>query len=211
MRAYDIFKSLEYVDLEDLQDVKYIDEEPHITMCMNALRPKYHMLNAMAFPNRSVTVPILTQLGDMLQKEGITIVSEVLPVPDSNNFFYTITYHGKDKNFIRSLEIIADTCNQYLLAVKNLDVSINGDNNRFTVVCTLSYCDTAVPAIVLGNDKDKIPAAFGYKEQRPRIVSKPIETPKPALPIVGSIKDWNGHTIFYRSTGKGKIQVRGES
>jgi len=210
MRAYEICEPLEYAYLEDVRDVKYIDGEPHITMYLNAVGPPYRILNAGAFPNQSLTIPMFTQLGDMLRDQGITIVSEVLPASGNSNLFYTITYHGKDKSFIRSLEIIADICNQYLLRVTNLDVSINGDNNRFTVVCTLSYSGAAMPAIVLGNDKDKIPAAFGYREPRPMTVSKPVETPKPDHPIVGSIKDGNGQNVFFRNTDNGKIQVRGE-
>jgi hypothetical protein len=209
MTALEICHPLDYLYLEDIGDVRYIDGEPHITLYLNAIRPQYSILAVKPFPDQNLTIPMITELTDILRKKEILIVSEVLPSPSNSNLYYTITYTAKDRSFIRSLEIIADTCSKYQLWVKGMDVSISSDNNLFTVVCTLSSRDTPKPSIVLLSDNEKIPAAFGYKDIRP-IIAKVIEPAikEPDQPKLGSIRDRNGSNIFFRDTSNGKIQVR---
>ena len=213
LTIHDICNQYEHAFLQDIQDVSYDEGEPFVTINLNAARSGYTIIKAGAFSLQSSTLPMIADLSDFLRKQEITIISEALPTSDNGNIFYTITYTAKDWNLIRSLEIITETCDKYLLRVKKMDVSISSDCNKFTVVCSLSCCDLPDRTFTaLGSDKDKIPLAFGFRDLPPPAFPQPAKMPetesKPR--IVGSIRDNNGNMLFYRDTDTGKIIVKGD-
>ena len=212
LAAYEICDLLEYVYLEDIRDIRYINGEPHITLHISA-GTSYSTFTAGMFSGQNSTLSMIAELTGTLRQQGVSIVSEGLPGAGNGNLFYTITYTAKDRNLIQSLETIADTCSRYSLWVNNMDISISSDDTRFSVACTLSHNYETSPAITLPGEKDKIPAAFGYREPRVPVAAPVIkEIPKNEIepPVIGSIKDGGGNTVFYRDTDNGKIQVRVE-
>jgi len=197
--------------LQDIQDVSYDEGEPFVTINLNAARAGYTILKAGAFSLQSSTLPMIADLSSFLRQQEITIVSEALPTSENGNIFYTITYTAKDWNLIRSLEIITETCDKYLLRVKKMDVSISNGNNKFTVVCSLSCCD--LPDLTftnLGSEIDKIPVAFGFRDLPPPSFPQQIKTPTTddESRIVGSIRDSNGKMLYYHDASTGKIKIR---
>ena len=201
----------EHALLQDIQDVSYDEGEPLVTINLNAARAGYTILKAGAFSLQSSTLPMIADLSNFLRHQDITIISEALPTSDNGNIFYTITYTAKDWNLIRSLEIITETCDKYLLRVKKMDVSISNGNNKFTVVCSLSCCDLPDRSFTaLGSEMAKIPEAFGFRDLPPPSVPRPIAMPSTEgePKIVGSIRDKNGQMLFYRDADAGKIKIR---
>jgi hypothetical protein len=206
LTLHKICNQYEFACLQDIQDVKYNEKEPNVTISLNTAGGSYTILKAGAFSPQNATLPMIADLSGFLRQQNIQILSETLPTSNNGNIFYTITYTAKDWNLIRSMEIIHETCDKYLLRIKKMDVSIGSNNNNFTVICSLSHCNN------LNNDYKKledeikiIPQAFGYREEIPKIAHQfeviPEEEIKPA--IVGSIRDGNGKLIFYRDiTGK---------
>jgi hypothetical protein len=214
LEAHDIFNQLEYASIEDIRDVRYIDGNPHYTIHANAEKSTFSILTAGIFPGQNLVIPMIIDLTNAFRRQEISIISEVLPTDANGNHSYSVTYTSKDWNLIRSFEIIDYTCIKYRLMVKDLEVAINSENNRFTVVCSLSPCDTPVNVVTDLGGINKIPAAFGYKEPRltivPKFVEEPIIEPEPVNYqfIVGSIRDADSRTVFYRETRDGKIQVK---
>jgi hypothetical protein len=214
LTIHEICDQYEYAVLEDIQDVNYSDGEPFVTINLNAARAGYTIIKAGAFSLQSSTLPMIADLSNFLRQQEIIIVSEALPTSDNGNIFYTIIYTAKDWNLIRSLEIITETCDKYLLQVKKMDISISNGNNQFTVVCSLSRCYLPDRTItVMGKERGMIPLAFGYKDL-PLLPAVPRQTkmpePESEPRIVGSIRDGNGQMLFYRDTEAGKIKVWGE-
>ena len=159
---YKVFNQYKYADLLDIQEgVK--NGEPYASIYLNAVRTGITPPLAGSFPVQSTTTSIITELTNSLQKDGVSIVSEMMPTSSINNAYYTITYTAKDKNLINSLGIFTNICNKYQLWIKKLDVSISNDNSTFTVACTFTYCGKDITALA-GKSKEKIPPAFGYKE-----------------------------------------------
>ena len=147
-----------------------------------------------------------------LQKEKVSISSEILPSDHNRKSFYTIAYTAKDLNLISSLEIIAAFCNEYLLNITKMDVSIANGNNFFSVNVSLSQSGESYHALrSLGNEKAKIPIAFGYKEEIPNIAppDKKAMEAKPENTLVGSIRDTSGQIVFYHDTNTNKIFIKG--
>ena len=204
-----ICSQYDYIQLLDIQDVKYIDTEPHFTVSLNAVKPDYSIITAGAFGSQGFTLPIVAELTNDLRKQDVLIVSETLPT--TGDTFYTVTYSARGKNLVHSLETISEYCFRYPLWVKKLDVSINSESSRFTVICSFSQTEMPNNAIiVLGNEKEKIPAAFGYREPVPPPVAMDNKVPeiKPEAPVVGSINDGSRQVIFYRDTDDGKMKTR---
>jgi len=198
-----------YILLQDIQDVKYIDGEPHFTVSLNTVKPDYSIITAGTFGTQGFTLPIVAELTDDLRRQDVLIVSETLPT--AGDIFYTVTYSARGKNLVSSLETINVYCGKYPLWVKKLDVSINSESNRFTVICSFSQTEIPNNTIpVLGNEKEKIPAAFGYREPAPPPVAMDTRVPeiKPEAPVVGSINDGSRRVIFYRDTDDGKMKIR---
>jgi len=209
MTVRQIFDQYQFVFLQDIQSVNYIDGEPHITVNMNAARAEYAIPASVLFPSQSSNISMITETANLFQQNDISIVSEALPT--GNNVFYSITYTANDRELIRSLEIITDICIEYPLRLKKLDISIGSDKHSFTVNTALAYSNQLDNAeIILQNDKSKIPLAFGYKApslpDAPKIVITPEIITEP--PIIGSIRSGNAYTVFYRDTSDGKIKIR---
>jgi hypothetical protein len=93
-------------------------------------------------------------------------------------------------------------------------VSITSGNNLFAVNVSLSQSGETYHALhSLGNEKTKIPIAFGYREEAPNIAPtekkvKVIEA-KPDNSLVGSIKDTSGQMVFYHDADTKKIFTKG--
>jgi len=166
LAAYQLCNQYEYAYLVDIREDKNENGELGAAVYIDALREEYSFPAVNTFPAQNATVPIIIELTNSLRQNEISVVSEILPTAANGNTHYTITYTSKDWNLIRSLETISAVFNKYPLWVKSLDISINGDNSRFTVMCSLAYCDTQHTTL-LGAEKEKIPAAFDYKEPEP--------------------------------------------
>jgi hypothetical protein len=209
LNVYHLFSQYKYTQLQDIQEIRYGDNEPYITIFLNADKSEYASLPIMAFPAHDVTFPVITELSGILKDNDIFIMSETLPAAANGYLAYSINFSATDLNLISSLEIITAICNNYKLQVKNLDINIS--NKRFHVNCTLSYCnDENFPNIALGNDKYYIPLAFGYSWENPAVEYSTLDVIEYEKPIIGSIMDDSGKRTFFRDTADGKIQVRVE-
>ena len=203
----------EHALLQDIQDISYDEGEPFVTVNLNAAKAGYTILKAGAFSLQSSTLPMIADLSNFLRQQDITIISEALPTSENGNIFYTITYTAKDWNLIRSLEIITETCDKYLLRVKKMDVSISNGNNKFTVICSLSCCELPdLTFTALNSEMNKIPEAFGFRDLPPPSVPQLMKIPEARVEprIVGSIRDNNGQMVFYHDADTGKIKVKGD-
>jgi len=162
---YKIFNQYEYADLLDIQEGNK-NGEIFATIYLNATRAGYTVPAAVAFPEQSLTTPIISELTNSLRNDNISIISEVMPTSSIGNAYYTITYTAKDRNLIHSLEIFTGICNEYQLWIKKLNISISSDSSYFTVICTFTHCSTDT-SDSMGKNTEKIPLAFGYKEPVP--------------------------------------------
>ncbi|MDR1804395.1 MAG: hypothetical protein LBQ94_12400 [Treponema sp.] len=223
-----IFAQYDYVVLDDVSDVRYIDGEPSLTIFLSAVREGYLAPLTGTFFSQSFSLPIFSDLTNELKRNGISVVSETLPSAENNNALYTVTYTAKDRALVRSMEAITAIYDKYPVRVKAMDVSIGGDNNIFTVVCSLVQSD-APRYTAMGDEQripwDSIPAAFGYKEAAPpppppKAIAAPVQTPqvsqpqmppeqeiKPELSVVGTIRDARGQVLFYRDKEDNKIKT----
>ena len=217
-----IFNRYEYIVLEDIQDVRYIDGETQFNVFLNAVKNGYVTLPAGTFFSQNFSLPIFSDLTGELRRHGISIVSETLPSAENGNALYTVTYTAKDQALIRSMEIITGICDKYPVRVKGMDLSLGGESSFFTVVCSLSQSDAPRHTIgSLGDEKAKIPSAFGYKEaapppppkavtvqsQAPQAQKPPEQEIKPELSVVGTIRDGQGQILFYRDKEDNKIKT----
>jgi len=212
-----------YVVLEDISDVRYIDGESQLTVFLNAVRNGYVLPPYGTFFSQNFSLPIFTDLTGELRRHGISIVSETLPSAENGNALYAVSYTAKDRALIRSMEIITTICDKYPVRVKGMDVSIGSDSSLFTVICSLSQSDAPRSTIgSLGEEKAKIPPAFGYKEPAlppalppPKVAAVQVQEPqtsqtqeiKPQLSIVGTIRDGQGQVLFYRDNEDNKIKT----
>jgi hypothetical protein len=209
IKIYDICNNYEFLSLQDIQDIKYKDGEPVVTVRLAQKRGYITAKNGTFLPQNSA-IQMINQISNSLQNQKVSISSEILPSDYNGKNFYTIAYTAKDLNLISSLEIIAAFCNEHLLNIKKMDVSIAGGNDLFTVNVSLSQSiGSNQVSHVLGNEKRKIPIAFGYREEAPRIVppEKKVVEVKPENPRVGSIKDASGQMVFYHDTNTKKIFI----
>jgi hypothetical protein len=212
VKIYEICNRYDFLSLQDIQDVKYNEGKPFVTIQLKQAEKGYTLPNANAFSSQSSIIQLIDGISNLLQRQKVSISSEILPADHNGKNYYAITYTAKDRNLISSLEIIAASCNEYLLSIKSLDVLIANDGSLFTVNVSLSQSDEANYALhSLGNEKGKIPIAFGYREEVIKIVSpdkKTIEE-KPKNSLVGSIKDASGQMVFYHDASTKKIVVGG--
>jgi len=214
-KIYEICGGCDFLSLQDIHDVKYNDGKPFVTIQLNKAGKGYTLFNASAFSSQSSTIQLIDGISNLLRQEKVSISSEILPANHNGKNYYTIAYTAKDRNLISSLEIIAASCNEYSLDIKKMDVSITNDYHLFTVNVSLSQSGKTNQPYSLGNEKNKIPIAFGYREEIKKIISdivlpdkKPVET-KPKNNLVGSIKDSSGQMVFYHDVDTKKIVVGG--
>jgi len=217
IKIYEICSRYDFLSLQDVQDVKYNEGKPFVTIQLNQAEKGYMLHNANAFSSQSSIIQLIDGISNLLRQQKVSISSEILPANHNGKNSYTITYTSKDKNLISSLDIIDASCNEYLLSIKSLDVSIANDGSLFTVNVSLSQSDEANNALYsLNTGKSKIPIAFGYREEFTKIVppdkkttdEKTIEA-KPGKSLVGSIKDGSGQMVFYHDASTKKIVVGG--
>jgi hypothetical protein len=217
IKIYEICNRYDFLSLQDIQDIKYNEGKPFVTIQLNQAGKGYTLHNASAFSSQSSTIQLIDGISNSLRQQKVSISSEILPAGHNGKNSYTITYTAKDKNLISSLDIIVASCNEFSLSIKSLDVSIANDGSLFTINVSLSQSDEADNALYsLGNEKSKIPIAFGYREEVIKIVSpekrvaeeKTIEA-MPGKSLVGSIKDASGQMVFYHDASTKKIVVGG--
>ena len=211
LAAHTIFAHYDYFLPQEIREVLYNGGEPYLTVNVNVKRAGYAQNAAGIFPSQGFILPVIAELAGDLLRRGISIASEVLPAAAAGSNFYTVTYTANDRDLIQSLDIITSYCDKYALRIKRMDISITSDNNRFNVICSLAQCGISSQMYTLtGNKKEKIPAAFGYRESAPAAVEM-TTTPEtsPQTPVLGTIRDRSGNMLFYRDTNDGKIKVRG--
>jgi hypothetical protein len=215
VKIYEICNRYEFLSLQDIQDVKYNDGEPFVAIQLKQAEKGYTLLNANAFYSQSSTIQLIGGISNLLQRQKVSISSEILPANHNGKNYYTIAYTAKDRNLISSLEVIATSCNEYSLSIKKLDITIANNNSLFTVIVSLSQSSEVNSALHnLGNEKEKIPIAFGYREEVLKIASsediKTIEAKSEKF-LVGSIKDPSGQMIFYHDASTNKIVIGGSN
>jgi len=206
--AHEIFDQLEYLNLQDIQDVRYIDDIPWLTITAKLNNNFYSLPVFSQFLMQGTMLAINAELTESLQSQNLIIVSETLPSVGNNYSLYTITYTAKDQNLVRSMEIIEHMCESYSLRVNSLFISTGSNKSIFTITCSLS-------SIVSQNgfeskltvEKEKIPVAFGYKPVRQPVVNVQSQQKTRETPVIGTIKDFSGETVYFHNT-EGKIQVR---
>jgi hypothetical protein len=217
IKIYEICNRYDFLSLQDIQDVKYNEGKPFVTIQLNQAEKGYTLHNANAFSSQGSIIQLIDGISNLLRQQKVSISSEILPADYNGKNSYTITYTAKDRNLISSLEVIAASCNEYLLSIKSLDVSIANDGSLFTVNVSLSQSDEANNVLYsLDNEKSKIPIAFGYREEVIKIApperkatdEKTVEA-KPEKSLVGSIKDASGQMVFYHDASTKKIVVGG--
>ena len=210
LSAYQISEKLEYLYPYNIQDIKYNDGMPSFTFFLNADKD-YECPITANFPAHNITLPMLASFKDKLLEHDIYLVSEI--IPNAIYGYYTITYSAKDWNLTRSFEIIEDFCRLYPLIVKSMDLTINNENNLFTVVSSFSYTNGTRQIVdPVYKEKNIIPIAFGYRENMPVQAGRVISLPSQSLEhrILGSISDGSGQLTFYRDLNDGKLRVRGD-
>jgi len=219
-----IITQYDYVVLEDISDIRYIDGESQFIVFLNAVRNGYMTPPTGTFFSQNFSLPIFTDLTGEFRRNGISVISETLPSDENGNALYTVTYTAKDRTLTRSMEIIMAITDKYPVRVKVMEISLGGEGSLFTVVCSLSQFDAPRYATrSLGDEKDKIPKAFGYTEPAPPPpVPKAVaalapvqvqelqapQTPPSEVSVVGTIRDDRGQTLFYREAGDGKIMKK---
>jgi len=214
IKIYNICNRYGFLSLLDIHDIKYKEGEPVVTIQLNHGGKGYATAKNGIFLSQDSTIQLINQISGSLQKEKVSISSEVLPADYNGKSFYAITYTAKDHNLISSLEIIAAICNEYLLNITKMDVSIANGNNLFTVDVSLSQSGGSYHALhSLGNEKANIPVAFGYKEETVNIAApeKKVIEAKPENSLVGSIRDTSGQIVFYHDANTNKILIKGSN
>jgi len=212
LKIYNICNRYEFLSLLDMNDIKYKEGDPIVTIQFDQGRKGYTFRKNSVFPSQESAIQLINQISDSLQKEKVSISSEILPSYHNRKSFYTIAYTAKDFNLISSLEIIATFCNDYSLNITKMDVSIANGNNFFTVNISLSQSGESFYTLhSLGDEKTKIPIAFGYKEEAQIIVppGKIVIEAKPENSLVGSIRDMSGQIVFYHDANTNKILIKG--
>jgi len=217
LNIYRLFSNYNYIILQDIQEIRYGDNEPYITVTFNLNNTDYVTFPGTIFPMHTPTFNIITELSDTFINNSISIVSETLPAAANEYLSYSINFNAIDWNLMLSLETIAQICNKYKLSIKYFSISII--NNRFHVSCTLSYSDYEnFSNFLLGNEIYYIPLTFGYLWEEPviaNIVENIIEdivedTIEYERSIIGLIRDDRGTRTFYRDSVDGRMQVRVE-
>jgi len=208
LTAHTIFAQFEYMDLQDIQNVRYIDDVPWLTIAANIKRNVYSLPIYNQFPMQSTAITISSELTKTLYSQNVIIVSETLPTANNNYSLYTMTYTAGNKNLIRSMEIIEQLCVSYSLWVRSLDITISGDKSIFTVTCALSSSVKQEELVsMITAEKDKIPIAFGYRPIRQSVVTVQTQQKSEETPVIGTIRDFSGETIYFYNS-EGKIQTR---
>jgi len=215
IKVYEICNRYEFLSLQDIQDIKYNEGRPFVTIQLILAKKGNTLFKASAFSSQSSTIQLIDGISNLLRQQKVSIASEILPTDHNGKNFYTIAYTAKDRNLISSLEIIAVSCNEHLLSIRRLDISIANDGSLFTVNISLSQSSEVNNTLYIpGDEKEKIPIAFGYREEVLKIASseeiKTIEV-KPEKFLVGSIKDSSGQMIFYHDASTNKIVVGGSN
>ena len=212
LTAHEICARYDYFLLQDVKEVRYSGGEPYLTLYIHAARAGYAVPAAVSFPPQDIILPVSAGLTHDFRREGITIASETLPSFSGGNNLYTVTYTANGGKLIRSLDIIGSYCGAYQLSAKMMDISINSGSSYFTVVCSLARSD-APPSNSLpeNSEKEKIPRAFGYRDNTQVIAAPHITTTEnnPEMTILGTIRDSSGQMLFYRDIHDAKIKVRG--
>ena len=237
LTAHRIFSGYEYITLQDIQNVSYINGEPHITVNIKTAEEDYSVLAVTSFPDQSSFIPVIIELNNAFRQNEITIVSEVLPTSGNNS--YIMTYTANDRELVSSLEIFAALCEKYALKVSSMEITINDEKQRFTAAVALGYSD-GFEFIETHFSGGMVPAAFGYRSppppaarpvyrapaavpapvilQEPEVFPEPVmiigpeifpDPPRqPEPPAIGSISGGNRRVEFYNDPVDGKLKMR---
>ena len=223
LTACQIFAQYDYLRPRDIEEIRYSNGEPYLTLNINSVKEEYVIPTVVSFLRQSSVIPIFNDLTGDLKHGEVSIISEILPLANNSNNFYTITYSVDGRNLIRSLDIITNYCVKYPLKIKRMDISINSECYLFNVVCSLAQCETFQHVHLKEGyetqliKKEKITSAFGYKDNpmsAKQTIARGTFNKKPSeensqTSVLGTIRDGSGRMLFYRDTNGGKIKVRG--
>jgi len=219
LKAKELFNELEYIALQDIQNVNYTDGKPQMTIELHQKKNVYSQPVSFAFGDKNTMYAEIAELTDSLAGIKIDILSEILPSAHNNFQFYTLSFKTNDINLIGSMEIIEEFCEKFSLQIKRLDVFLQSDRKIFIVTCSISPTDIQKIRIVkLDAEKESIPLAFGYKpvevkqikinEEKQIIASIHQEIPDIGK-IIGSITDAGGKNVYFQNSN-GKFTIRNE-
>ncbi|MCL2243642.1 MAG: hypothetical protein FWC03_04150 [Treponema sp.] len=222
--AYKLFSELDYLVLQDIQNVNYIDGKPQLTVILNKKQDYFSLPVSLVITNNKF-IDEFAELTSLLKNLNIEIFSEILPSVINNSLYYSISFSANEKNIVSSMEVLDDFCEKYSFNIKRLDVSAETDKKTFPVTCTLSSVDLQNGRFkILDSKNEFIPLAFGYKpveakrkifiteekrknpEEEYEIISEPVETIN-MIKIIGSITDADGMKIYFHDN-EGKITIR---
>ena len=208
--VHKVFNQYDYLELQDIQEVIYYNDEPCITVCLNLNRLKYSLYPAGSYAFQNTIIPVFSSLINSLKMFDIAIISESLPALPNNYNYYRIAYTSKDWNLIKSLELFSEYCSNNQLWISKMDISFDREKNLFSVSCNFARCIDEIKITAAGNEKYYIPMAFGYslKQEKEELQETEILNMASELKIIGSIRDNNSGVLFYHDNENGKIQVR---
>ena len=186
IKAYEIIDGYEYLSLQDIHDIKYINSLPNYSMLFNIYYDSPpHSLD---FPSQANILPILDNLKRNLLETGINLINETFPGINGNSN-YSINFTAGDIGLILSLKIISDFISSYPLTVSNMVIFMNTDNSLFNINLSFSYIVQTPTIINIEENSHNIPIAFGFREQRPVFVPVSIPVLQAQTTVLGSIRD----------------------
>ena len=220
LKANALFNEMEYIALQDIQNVNYSDGKPQLTILLNLVQDVHPLPVSLSFEDRNKIVEEISELTGSLSGLNINIISEILPSAANNYQAYTVCFTADEKNVIGSMEIMEEFCDKYSLRVKSLAVSAQADKKTFIVTCVLSKTDIHDGITVkLDAKKESIPLAFGYKPVEMKQTAAPIEKTRLQISmpeeeivmgkIIGSITDSDGRNMYFYNSD-GKITIRND-
>ena len=218
--AHTLFSGLEYIVLQDIQNVNYTDGKPRLTITLNLKLDIYSMPVSLPFTDKNTMFAEIEKLTDLLKDRNAAIYSEILPSVNNSFQSYTISFTADDKSLVHSMEVIEEFCEKYSIRVKSLNVSAEADKKTFVITCTFSQADILNGRIKKFDVKNEsIPLAFGYRpvevkrikiqtEEKQTLISVPEERIVIGK-MIGSIADADGKNIYFYNSD-GKITIRNE-
>ena len=203
---YRIFSNYEYLFLQEFRDVTYTDDRPYITINVK-INGAYSLPVKESFPVRNSILPVFDKLVKTLMQNDISIISEILPVSDTNDT-YSIAYSTDDVNLLRSIDLFVNFCRENQLWIINQSISINNEKNNFLVSCTFVKCFGVNSISMPGSEKYYIPLVFDYvKETENELLTEVITEPT-GISLIGIIRDDSSQITFMRDSVSGKIQAK---
>jgi hypothetical protein len=166
------------------------------------------------FSNQEQALPILASMRTSLSSLKARIISETLPSDRNGNSFCGFLLNCDAEDMVSSMEIIESLLADEMMRIQQMTISFDPQRNTFIFSCSFSPVYPVVYlSRLLGENKESIPAAFGYRaadlqSHTPSIVT---DTPEWAeYTKIGVIRDEDNNAIVYYRNNEGKIITQEE-